>query len=500
MDVLTTVLVLGGATGLTLLLSALLGRLFPRFTSGQVKPVVQSKDHEDLPSLRLPSVGGIALIVTLWCLSGVWWFVWPETSAILLLLTLLTTLFFGIGFADDWLKWRHGTGFGDSAYLLAHAIAALVTVAALFWWPGDFTQTGFTQAATQGGRVLQALNVVGAVGLGLTLVWLFALTLGSAFSVAVSDGIDGLTAGMASIAGGSMLLSLIIREANGELIAFAAALLGVSIGLLLFNQPSAWSSTGTVKRRARIYLGDSGALGLGGAFAALALFGGADAIWLFVGGVFLLDGGSGFVQAKVVTPFFRHCVRLGRYAGTPHFVPHTEFSLPFTATPLHHHFEMLGIGRLRVVWLLWTFSALAAISGIVVAAFPTFHVAPVGGALLLYTVLIGSAVWTTGRFLGITKADDGSEVLAVCGGRPYTVFGRRLYRVVEMTATPLPAARDRQMITLWQPSNRWDVLANLAYAQALAGEKDAARGTWERIPEASRKLRIEHPVAAVLDK
>ena len=256
------------------------------------------------------------------------------------MLTLLSTLFFVIGFSDDWLKWRHGTGFGDSAYLLAHAIAALVTVAVLFWWPGDFTQT-----ATQGGRVLQALNVVGAIGLGLTLVWLFALTLGSAFSVAVSDGIDGLTAGMACIAGGGMLLALIIREADGELIAFAAALLGVSIGLLLCNQPSAWSSTGTVKRRARIYLGDSGALGLGGAFAALALFAGADAIWLFVGGVFLLDGGSGFVQAKVVTPFFRHCVRLGRYIGMPHFVPHTEFPLPFTATPLHHHFEMLGIGR-----------------------------------------------------------------------------------------------------------------------------------------------------------
>ncbi|MDE2839290.1 MAG: hypothetical protein OXM03_01545, partial [Chloroflexota bacterium] len=293
-------------------------------------------------------------------------------------------------------------------------------------------------------------------------------------------------------------ISLIIREADGELIAFAAALLGVSIGLLLFNQPSAWSSTGTVKRRARIYLGDSGALGLGGAFAALALFSGADAIWLFVGGVFLLDGGSGFLQAKVVTPFFRHCVRLGRYIGTPHFVPHTEFPIPFTATPLHHHFEMLGIGRLRVVWLLWTFSALAAVSGIVVAAFPTFHVAPVGGALLLYTCLIGCAVWTTGRFLGIAKADDGSEVLAVCGGRPYIVFGRPLYRVVELTQTPLPDVPDRQMFALWQPSNRWDVLANLAYAQALAGDQNAARETWLRIPEASRKLRAEHPVVAAL--
>ena len=493
MDVPTTVLVLGGATGLTLLLSALLGRIFPRFTSGQVKPVVQSKDHEDLPNLRLPNVGGIALIVTLWCLSGAWWLMWPDTSTILLVLTLLSTLFFGIGFVDDWLKWRHGTGFGDSAYLLAHAIAALVTVAALFWWPGDFTQT-----ATQGGRVLQALNVVGVLGLGLTLVWLFALTLGSAFSVAVSDGIDGLTAGMACIAGGGMLLSLIIREADGELIAFAAALLGVSIGLLLLNQPSAWSSTGSVKRRARIYLGDSGALGLGGAFAALALFAGADAIWLFIGGVFLLDGGSGFVQAKVVTPFFRHCVRLRRYAGTPHFVPHTEFPIPFTATPLHHHFEMFGIGRLRVVWLFWTFSALAAVSGIVVAAFPTFHVAPVGGALVLYAVLIGSAIWTTGRFLGVVNANDGSAVLAVCGGRPYTVFGRRLYRIVEHTSTPVPSPSDQQAISLWQPCNRWDVLANLAYAQVLAGDKASAQETWQRIPEASRTLRSKHPVAVSL--
>ena len=493
MNVLTTVLVLGGAMGLTLLLSAVLRRLFPRFTSGQVKPVVQSKDHEDLPSLRLPSVGGIALFITLWCVGGVWRIVWPETGNLLLLLIILTSLFFGIGFIDDWLKWRHGTGFGDSAYLLAHAIAAFVAVAALFWWTGDFTQ-----AAAQGGRVLQALNVAGIVGLALTLVWLFALTLGSAFSVAVSDGIDGLTAGMATIAGGGMLLSLIIREADGELIAFAAALLGVCIGLLLCNQPSDWSSTGTVKRRARIYLGDSGALGLGGAFAALALFAGADAIWLFIGGVFLLDGGSGFLQAKVVTPFFRHCVRLGRYAGTPHFVPHTEFPIPFTATPLHHHFEMLGIGRLRVVWLLWTFCALAAVSGIVVAAFPTFHVAPVGGALVLYASLVGSAIWTTGRFLGVVKAADGSADLAVCGGRPYTVFGRRLYRVVELTATPVPSSSDQQAIALWQPCNRWDVLANLAYAQVLAGDRKSALATWQRIPEASRTLRSKHPVAESL--
>ena len=299
MDVLTAILVLGGAAGLTMLLSAVLGRLLPQFTSRHVKPVVQSKDHEDLPSLRLPNVGGMALVIVLWCLGGVWWVVWPQSGTILLLLIVLTTLFFALGFVDDWFKWRRGTGIGERTYLLGHAFMALVSVASLYWLVG-----GFAQTAIQGGRVLQALNVVGGLGLGLTLFWLFLLTFGSAFSVAVSDGIDGLTAGMASIAGGGMLLSLFVREASSELIAFGAALLGVCIGLLLFNQPSDWSSTGSVKRRARIYLGDSGAVALGGAFAALALFSGADAVWLFVGGVFLLDGGSGFMQAKVVTPFF----------------------------------------------------------------------------------------------------------------------------------------------------------------------------------------------------
>ena len=494
MDVLTTVLALGGATGLTLLLNAVFQRLFPRFTSRQIKPVVQSKDHEDLPNLRLPSVGGLTLVVTLWCLGGLWWALRPDTSAYLLLLILLTTLFFAIGFSDDWLKWRRGAGLGDRTYLLAHAVAALVTVAALYWWPSEFMQ-----ADIQGGRVLQALNVVGILGLALTLLWLFMLTFGSAFSVAVSDGIDGLTAGMATIAGVGMLISLLIREANSELLSFAAALLGVSIGLLLFNLPSDWSSTGSVRRRARIYLGDSGALALGGAFAALALFSGADAVWLFIGGIFLLDGGSGFVQAKLVTPFFRHFVRLGRYAKTPHFVPHTEFPLPFTATPLHHHFEMLGIGRLPVVWLFWSFSILAAVSGIIVAAFPRLHVVTVGGALLFYAVLIGGAMWLTGRFLGTATTTDDSRALAVCAGRPYTLLGRRLYRVVERTHIPLPSPQEQQMLRLWQPCNRWDVLANLAYAQALAGEHDAARKTWQRIPEASRKLREEHPVAATLD-
>ena len=493
MDVLTAILVLGGAAGLTMLLSAVLGRLLPQFTSRHVKPVVQSKDHEDLPSLRLPNVGGMALVITLWCLGGIWWVVWPQTGSILLLLIALTTLFFALGVVDDWFKWRRGAGIGERTYLLGHAFMALATVASLYWLVG-----GFAQSAIQGGRVLQALNVVGSIGLGLTLFWLFLLTFGTAFSVAVSDGIDGLTAGMASIAGGGMLLSLIVREANSELIAFGAALLGVCIGLLLFNQPSGWSSTGSVKRRARIYLGDSGAVALGGAFAALALFSGADAVWLFVGGVFLLDGGSGFLQAKIVTPFCRHFVRLQRYAKTPHFVPHTEFPLPFTATPLHHHFEMLGIGRLSVVWLFWSCSVLAAVSGIIVAAFPRFHVVTVGTALLLYAVLIGGAMWMTGRFLGAMQGANGTAVLAVCAGRPYTLFGKSMYRVVELTTTPVPPAREQQMIALWQPCNRWDVLANLAYAQVLAGDRKTAQETWQRIPEASRRLRGEHPVVATL--
>ena len=96
--------------------------------------------------------------------------------------------------------------------------------------------------------MLQALNVVGGLGLGLTLLWLFLLTFGSAFSVAVSDGIDGLTAGMASIAGGGMLLSLFVREANSELIAFGgcspgcvhwAAPLKSAFGLVFHGQRKA---------------------------------------------------------------------------------------------------------------------------------------------------------------------------------------------------------------------------------------------------------------------
>jgi UDP-N-acetylmuramyl pentapeptide phosphotransferase/UDP-N-acetylglucosamine-1-phosphate transferase len=493
MDILTTGIVLAGAAALAVLLSAVFLRLFPRFTSRQVKPVVQSKDHEDLPSLRLPNVGGLVLVIVLWCLGVAWWYLRPGSSETLLLLILLATLFFAIGFSDDWLKWRRGTGLGDRTYLLAHAFAAVVTVAALFWWPGDFAQSDF-----QGGRVLEALNVVGLLGMGLTLLWLFMLTFGTAFSVAVSDGIDGLTAGMATIAGIGVLASLLIREANDELLSFGAALLGISLGLLLFNLPSGWSSTGSVRRRARIYLGDSGALGLGGAFAALALFADMDAVWLFVGGIFLLDGGSGFLQAKVVTPFFRHCVRLRRYAKTAHFVPHTEFPLPFTATPLHHHFEMLGIGRLSVVWLFWSFGVLAVLSGIVVAAFPRLHVVTVGGALLFYTALIGGAMWMTGRFLGVITAADGQEALAVCAGRPYALFGRPLYRVVERTNTPLTTDVDLQAIGLWQPRNRWDVLANLAYVQATVGDTAAAAATWRRIPEGNRKLRLEHPAVDVL--
>ena len=54
------------------------------------------------------------------------------------------------------------------------------------------------------------------------------------------------------------------------------------------------------------------------------------------------------------------------------------------------------------------------------------------------------------------------------------------------------------MIALWQPCNRWDVLANLAFVQALARDRKTAQETWQRIPEASRRLRADHPVVATL--
>ena len=96
--------------------------------------------------------------------------------------------------------------------------------------------------------------------------------------------------------------------------------------------------------------------------AASAIAGGFDLLWPLLAGPLLLEGFSSLIQAKLLVPLYRRLVDPRHADGSP--MSHQRFPLPLLASPLHHHWELLGINRLHVVIMFWSFIAAATILGI----------------------------------------------------------------------------------------------------------------------------------------
>lgn len=154
-------------------------------------------------------------------------------------------------------------------------------------------------------------------------------------AVNLSDGLDGLAAGLSILAGVSV--GVVAYWWGWESpAALAAALVGASAGFLWYN-----------RYPARLFLGDTGALALGAGLGALALLAGAELVLLIAGLVFLVEAGSVIAQVA----YFK--VTGGRRI--------------FRMTPLHHHFELSGAEEPRIVQGFWLVGGLAAVAGVLAA-------------------------------------------------------------------------------------------------------------------------------------
>src|SRR5205085_7217198 len=239
----------------------------------------------------------------------------------------------------------------------------------------------------------------------LWLVFLMLLTsvIGSvtALSVDFSDGLDGLAGGLvfsAALAFGIIITGNIDPQHPEEIVLEVMSLLcaASTLGYLPWNWPSAWAARrGSAKRRAKIYMGDSGALGLGGILAMIAIFYRQESLLLMIGGAFVLEGLSALMSAKVMTPFFRKRLQMLRFASTPVHVHHTEFPLPFLATPLHHHFDLIGWDRRRLVYGAWAVGAIFALLGVMSTIAPETWQRYFLRILLL---ILAGTIWSSGSW------------------------------------------------------------------------------------------------------
>jgi len=174
---------------------------------------------------------------------------------------------------------------------------------------------------------------------------------GTSNAVNLTDGLDGLAAGLAAIAAvtfgvfayvigrvdTSAYLGLFYLPGAGELAIFAMAMAGAAVGFLWFNA-----------HPATVFMGDTGSLSLGGALAVMAILLKAEFLLVIVGGVFVMEAVSVILQ----TSWFKYTRR--RYGDGRRL---------FLMAPIHHHFEKLGWAESKVVVRFWILGILFAMIG-----------------------------------------------------------------------------------------------------------------------------------------
>ena len=223
-----------------------------------------------------------------------------------------------IGFIDDFIivVQKNNNGLSPKVKFMMQSVLAI-----LFYFM--YTRTA---AAT---LVIPLFNLTLDLG-PLYFLVIFVMFTAESNAVNLTDGLDGLCAGSVMIALAPMILFAIIAQ-QASLVIFLLAVVGSLIGYLKYNL-----------HPAKIFMGDTGSLALGGLLAASAMILKKELLLIIIGGVFLCEVLSVAIQVIV-------------YKLTKKRV--------FKMAPLHHHFEMSGFSETQVVIMFWSVGLVLAFVG-----------------------------------------------------------------------------------------------------------------------------------------
>ena len=344
-----------------LLLSFIIGPWFiERLKARQIGELIRDDGPQThKKKAGTPTMGGSLI---LFCLA-VSTLLWCDLRNDFVWLALTVTIAFGaIGFADDYAKVakRNKKGISGKLRLTLEFAIAGAAMAYLF----------YSDAMSPDVRLRLQLPFTNFYESNLTLpAWAYAIfgafvVVGAANAVNLTDGLDGLAIGPSIMNAGTFLIfayiagvqtTLVVHggaEVNiaeylhvahidgiEELAIFAAALFGVGIGFLWYNAYPA-----------QVFMGDVGALGLGGAIGMLAVLTKNEIVLLIVGGLFVVEALSVIIQTGV----FKATKRIG---------PDGKVSgkRVFAMAPIHHHYEKKGWDEPKIIVRFWLVSALLAL-------------------------------------------------------------------------------------------------------------------------------------------
>ena len=303
-----------------------------------------------------PTMGGLVIIaaVLLAYFASHLITLTPPSASALLILFLFTGLGV-VGFLDDFIKIskQRSLGLRSKAKIAGQSIVAVIFALGSLQFPDE---RGITPASPY----ISFLRDIEWLQLPVVLVvvWVMLLTAAASNGVNLTDGLDGLAAGACVMIFGAYTLVNIwqfnqscaytasagpkcyeVRDPY-DLAVVAIALTGACFGFLWWNAEPA-----------KIFMGDTGSLSLGGALAGMAIFTRTELLLVILGGLLVILGGLFLLETLSVilqVSFFK--LSKGKRI--------------FRMAPLHHHFEMLGWEQVTVVIRFWIITGLCVAAGL----------------------------------------------------------------------------------------------------------------------------------------
>lgn len=282
----------------------------------------QQSIREDGPQAHLakagtPTMGGLFMLLAM-VISVLIFSPFHMATWVLLFLTLGHGL---LGFLDDFIKSVKKRNLGLTA---KQKLLGQIIMSAIFCYIATET------------LVVPTTVWIPLTNITLDLGWfyyvlVFVIIVGTTNAVNLTDGLDGLAAGTSAAA--AIAYTVIGMLAFQTSVAFFGIVLcGAVLGFLYFNA-----------NPAKVFMGDTGSLALGGAFAGMAILTKTELLLIIIGGIFVMEALSVIIQ---VASFKTRGVRV------------------FKMSPIHHHFELSGWSEQKVVSRFWLGSCVFAVIGL----------------------------------------------------------------------------------------------------------------------------------------
>jgi phospho-N-acetylmuramoyl-pentapeptide-transferase len=325
------------ALAVTLLWTPLAIRAFRLWGWGQ--RIREDGPHTHLEKMGTPTMGGVVIIAGLMLGYFGAHLVLGDVTASGLVVLFAVVGFALLGFVDDYIKVRHrrSLGLSKTAKIAGQAVVAVV----------------FTYLAVHFAHTSTELSFVRPTGVDLGaffVVWVFIILASASNGVNLTDGLDGLASGSSILvfsayvfvafwqfrhaceAGPPQACYPVDLETALDLAVIAGGAAGAVAGFLWWNAAPA-----------RIFMGDTGALALGGLMGALAITTDTQLLLVVLGGLFVIETTSVILQVISFRGFGKRIFRM---------------------SPIHHHFELAGWPEFTVIVRFWIVAGLCVAIGL----------------------------------------------------------------------------------------------------------------------------------------